>query len=134
MAWIELKGIRCMSQIGVSARERGAPQALRIDLALQVDVRQAVEGDDLNETVDYQRLVRTVQNTASTDSFRLIETLASRLLDRLFETEDQIQKARIRVRKRPASLRGEVGYAAVTLSRRRPGVRPDDLSEPASET
>ncbi|HUG43026.1 MAG TPA: dihydroneopterin aldolase [Acidobacteriota bacterium] len=126
MAWIELKGIRCMSQIGVSARERGARQELRIDLALQVDVRRAVEGDDLNETVNYRRLVRTVQNTASSNSFRLIETLASRLLDRLFETEDRIQNARIRVRKRPDSLRREVEYAAVTLSRRRTGARRDD--------
>ena len=71
------RGIPCRARIGVTARERSAPQELLVD----IEVTQATQAtqDDLNETVDYAELAAITRDLAAEGEYRLVETLGERI-------------------------------------------------------
>lgn len=101
--------------IGVHPHERASRQRLLISLTLETDFSAAAAGDDIDQAVDYSALAADIEAFAREGQFQLIETLAERLADRLFQPP--ITELRIEVLK-PAALEQtrEVGVIA-----RRPG-------------
>ena len=54
---IEIKGISCLTYIGVPHAEREQLQELHVDVTLEADLARAAEQDSFSETVDYQKIV-----------------------------------------------------------------------------
>lgn len=72
---VRIAGIAAEGRHGVLEWERERAQPFVVDLDLEVDAA----GDDLTTTADYARMVPAVQDVVSGESYRLIETLASRI-------------------------------------------------------
>ncbi len=98
--------------IGVHPFERASRQRLFISLTLSVDFRNAAAEDDIEHAVDYTALAGRIEAIAREGQFKLIETLAERLADDLFQPP--IEHLEIEVVK-PAALEQtrEVGVRAV---------------------
>ncbi len=71
--------------IGIHPYERASRQRLLISLTLSADFDAAAAGDDIESALDYTTLAERVETFAQAGQFRLLETLAERLADELFE-------------------------------------------------
>jgi dihydroneopterin aldolase len=116
---VDLVSVRDLSVhavIGVHAWERGITQTLVIDVVMAAEVARAARTDDLADALDYSAVARTVASVVREGRFRLIETAAERVAERLL-ADHPVAWLRLEVRKPIA----DGGYtAAVTIER---GVR-----------
>ncbi|MFQ5738975.1 MAG: dihydroneopterin aldolase [Acidobacteriota bacterium] len=116
---ILIKGVECRARIGVPDEERAAPQQVAVDLVIQLDLEKAAAADDLDQTVNYQRLVQRVQATVRENEFRLLESLAAHLC-RIVLSDTRIEGVQVTVRKSPRALRHSVDHVGVKMTRKRP--------------
>jgi len=78
---ILINDLRVVSVIGVLEHERQAPQPLRIDVDIHVDLHDAGLSDDLSETVNYGEVCERLVAVARSRSDLLLERLAQRMAD-----------------------------------------------------
>lgn len=78
---IIIDGLRVVSVVGVLDHEREAPQPLRIDVDMHVDLHDAGLSDDLDETVHYGEVCGRLVEVARGSSDRLLERLAQRMAE-----------------------------------------------------
>lgn len=81
MDQIHIRQLKLNAVIGVYPRERKAPQAVIMDLALHTDLQAAGRSDQLTDTVDYAALVERVRKAAAASNFQLLEALAEHIAD-----------------------------------------------------
>ena len=67
--------------IGVHDFEIGNPQKIRFDMYVIMSNIQNPLNDDLNEVLNYEYLIKSLENILSLGRFSLLETLANRLLE-----------------------------------------------------
>ena len=115
------RGIPCRCRIGVTARERSAPQDLVVDV--EVNMAPAARGapDDLGGTADYAEIAEVAQAVAAAGEYQLVETLAEQIAITVAGTNSRpahapaygrrVESLRIRVSK-PGAAR-ELGVAEV---------------------
>ena len=87
--------------IGIHPFERASRQRLLISLTLTADFSAAAERDEITHAIDYTALAARIEAFAQAGKFRLIETLAERLADELFEAPMQSLEVEI---VKPAAL------------------------------
>ena len=100
-------------RIGVFDWERAKPQTIWLDLELPIDAAKAAARDEMQDAVDYSRLVAEVREVAQSSTFNLLETLAEASAARILEV---FGVARVRVRVKKRALPG-IDYAAVEVER-----------------
>jgi 7,8-dihydroneopterin aldolase/epimerase/oxygenase len=113
---IHLHGITCSVHIGVSVEERAAPQALTVDLELEVDLEAASNTDDLTLTIDYQKVIELVRETAERSRFKLLESLTRRICSEVLR-QTRAASVKAVVWKFPEALRDKVAHVAVEMVR-----------------
>ena len=69
--------------IGVHDFEIGNPQKIRFDMYVIMSNIQTPLNDDLNEVLNYEYLITSLENILSLGRFSLLETLANRLLEEI---------------------------------------------------
>lgn len=84
---IQITGIRCYGYTGYLPEEQVLGQWFEVDLTLGLDLSVAGESDDIEDTVDYGRIVETVRQLVKTAKFALIERLAKAIASTLFELD-----------------------------------------------
>ena len=82
---IIIDGLRVVSVVGVLEHEREAPQPLRIDVEMHVDLHDAGLSDDLTETVHYGEVCLRLTEVARASSDQLLERLAQRMAETVLE-------------------------------------------------
>ena len=113
MDTISIQGLSVPAVIGVHDWEREITQTLVVTVEMAADVRSAAQHDDLADALDYSAVARTIASVVRDGRFRLIETAAERVAERLL-ADHPVAWLRLEVRKPIASG----GYtAAVTIER-----------------
>jgi FolB domain-containing protein len=100
---IRIKNLRLRTIIGVNKWERTHPQEVIINLELHFDGTKAARTDRLADTVDYKSLKGRIIEAVEASRFRLVEKLASHVLD-LVTAEPRVSAATVEVDK-PRALR-----------------------------
>jgi dihydroneopterin aldolase len=122
MEKIRITGLSVEAYIGVPKIERAHPQKLLIDLSLEADLSKAVEEDNFDQTIDYQKLVEKIKRTVASKSFSLIEGLAG-IIAEVILNDARVAAVTVTVKKFPSQLRDHVENVSVEITRRSP--RPD---------
>ena len=78
---ILISGLRELGVHGVLPEEQVRPQPFEVDLELRVDLSRAGRSDDLEDTVDYSAVCEAVRRVVSSESYRLLERLATRIAE-----------------------------------------------------
>ena len=113
MDLVSVRDLSVSAVIGVHDWEREISQTLVFSVDMAADVRSAAEHDDLADALDYSAVARTIASVVRDGRFRLIETAAERVAERLL-ADHPVAWLRLEVRK-PI---GAGGYtAAVTIER-----------------
>jgi len=95
---LHLRGI-----LGINDWERQHRQDIMINVVLEVDTRAAAASDDIEDSLNYRTLTKTIATLVDGSSFQLIEALAEAIA-RLCVCEFGAATARVRVEK-PGALR-----------------------------
>jgi 7,8-dihydroneopterin aldolase/epimerase/oxygenase len=117
---VSLRDLAVPAVIGVRDWERGITQTLlfNVDMVPAAgSVRKAAETDDLADALDYSAVARTIAAVVAEGRFRLVETAAERVAERLL-ADHPVAWLRLEVRK---PIDGGAYTAAVTIER---GARP----------
>jgi dihydroneopterin aldolase len=102
-----IKGLRYEACHGVEAIERQVPQIFEISVELRGNFEQAIRSDDIAKTINYDAVERCLDREIHADAFRLIESLASHLVTKLFEEFPLVMEIRLELVKKPASWEGK---------------------------
>jgi dihydroneopterin aldolase len=86
------------AKVGFSPQERAKGQEVRIRADVAVDVSKAGESDALPDTVDLD-LVRKIIEDSLREEYKLIESLAVKLLDNIFAMDGRVDSVAIEVEK-----------------------------------
>lgn len=95
--------LRIRTIVGVHEWEQREPQEIVVHLEAEVDLGAAAVTDDLEDTVDYGRLIRGVQAHVEGSRFHLVERLASSIADHILEGFPRVAAITVRVDKPGAS-------------------------------
>jgi dihydroneopterin aldolase len=112
---IRLDGIRFRARHGASDAERDLPQDFVADLDVTLPVERLPGTDERSAVYDYDALASLVVREGTSASYRLLETLAQRLLERLF-ADTPVLAATVRLRKFGPPTTASVDAAAIELS------------------
>ncbi len=72
-ATIIIRNLRVDTMIGVYREERVAPQSLKLDLELSIDVSPSAHSDRLRDTVDYDQVAASTRRYGRDNAAELLE-------------------------------------------------------------
>ena len=121
---MHLEGIRFRARHGASRAERDLPQDFVVGVDLELPVGSLSRTDSLRGTFDYGKLADVVVEEGTRASYRLLETLAQRLIDRILESSPATSVV-VRVKKFGPPTSVSVDAASIELRghRAREGAR-----------
>ena len=84
---------------GVMQEEHRIGGRYEVDVSMDLNFDEAARHDDLNRTVDYERVYRLVQELVTNNRFYLIERLAYLIGCKIFDVYDFVEAIVVTVRK-----------------------------------
>jgi 7,8-dihydroneopterin aldolase/epimerase/oxygenase len=112
---VEVRGLRVDAVCGVLDEERRAPQPLRVDLDVELDVEVAASSDALADTVNYADLVdRAVTTLVSAQPF-LLESACDKVGAVVLDADHRVTAVTVTI----AKLRPPIPHDVETVGVRR---------------
>ena len=101
---------------GVLPEEQVRPQPFQVDVEFIVDVTAAGESDELEDTVDYSAVCEAVSRVVTSEQYRLLERLATRIAE-VCRADPRVVGVVVEVRKLHPPVRAQLDYVAVRVER-----------------
>jgi len=118
MGIIKVENIRVFAHHGCLAEETKIGSDYRVDLVVKVNLKKSSKSDELKDTVDYVFLNKVVREEMAMPS-KLLETVAQRILNRIFSEDKMVSKATICVSKINPPIGGDVEMVTIKISQKR---------------
>ena len=119
MDTIYIKGLEIFAYHGVNPEEKRDGQRFVLDIAMQTDLTTPCATDDLNTTVSYSAVIKTVRAVMTAEVNDLIERAAQRVADAVLETYPAVQSVTVTLKKPDAPMKAVFDYVAVEITRAR---------------
>lgn len=119
MDMIKINGIKLYGYHGVLQAERDIGQYFIVDVVLYVDLEAARKSDDLTDTINYAEVYNVVETEVKSEPVNLIEHLAGRIIEALFDAYDKIDEIQVALTKPHPPIDGHYDNVSVTLKRKR---------------
>ena len=113
---IFVEAITLRGRCGVTAEERALGQTLVVDVRVDPVECPGAQTDELDGTVNYGRVVAIVRETVEAGEFKLLERLATVLVDALWD-EFELALAEVAVAKVTPPVSAPASVARVRVSR-----------------
>jgi dihydroneopterin aldolase len=114
MGTIKLQNIRCYAYHGCLIEEGKIGSDYLVNLTVEVDLKKSSETDELIDTADYVDLNRIVVEEMAIRS-KLLEHVARRIINRIFEEISVIQKVIVGVSKLNPPIGGDVESVSIQM-------------------
>jgi dihydroneopterin aldolase len=101
---IFLSDLRVDTVIGIWDWERKIRQTISIDLEMGTDIARAAQSDAIEDTLNYKKVAKRVQQFVADSEYQLVETLAENIAQ-IILAEFDVPWVRVRVNK-PGAIRG----------------------------
>lgn len=118
MGIIKVENIRVFAYHGCLAEETKIGSDYRVDLEVKANLQESAKTDDLKDTVDYVFLNRIIKEEMAIAS-KLLETVARRILDRIFNEDELVTKATVWVSKLNPPIGGDVERVTIKMTEKR---------------
>lgn len=116
MGIIEIEGMRFNAFHGHFESEQIVGNEFVVYLKIETDCEKAAKTDKLEDALNYQIAYEIVKKEMKIIS-HLLENVAKRILDSLYEQFISINKAEVKISKMNPPMGGEIGKVSVTLCR-----------------
>ncbi|MDR2547324.1 MAG: 2-amino-4-hydroxy-6-hydroxymethyldihydropteridine diphosphokinase [Lachnospiraceae bacterium] len=114
---IIIKRLKCFAYHGVYEEENIEGQVFYVSVILYTDTRPAAMSDDIKMATDYGEVADFIQKMMTTETCKLLETVAAKIASGLLLTYPLITKVDIEIEKPDAPLKHEFETVAVKISR-----------------
>jgi len=116
---IIIKGLKIYAHHGVNPEEKEYGQNFILDITASLDLSAPCRSDNLEETVNYAKVVKTVTAVFTAQKDDLIERAAYRVAAAILENFDKIKSVTVLLKKPEAPVKAEFEYVAaeITLGR-----------------
>ncbi|MEO1030809.1 MAG: dihydroneopterin aldolase [Bacteroidota bacterium] len=118
MGIIKVENIRVYAHHGCLKEETIIGSDYRVDVIVEADLTTSAQTDALSDTVDYVFLNKVVREEMAVPS-KLLETVAQRILDRIFNEDALVNEASVSVSKINPPIGGDVEMVTIELSEQR---------------
>ncbi|TWO34024.1 dihydroneopterin aldolase [Seonamhaeicola sediminis] len=118
MGTIKVENIKVYAYHGCLKEETKIGSDYRVDLEVKADLQTSAISDELNDTVDYVFLNSIIKEEMAIPS-KLLETVAKRILDRIFSEDSMVKKATVWVSKINPPIGGDVESVTIKMTDRR---------------
>jgi len=118
MGIIKVENIRVFAYHGCLKEETKIGSDYRVDLEVKADLQTSAVTDKLNDTVDYVLLNKIVKQEMDKPS-HLLETVAKRILIRIFNEDKLVKKATVWVSKLNPPIGGDVEKVTIKMIEKR---------------
>lgn len=115
---VSVNGLRLMALVGVLPQEREAPQPVRVDLDLEVDLAEAGITDNLADSADYGAVASAVAETVRASTDLLLERLAARIAECVLGF-DHVEAATVTLTKLRPPIPEDIDSSSVRIVRSR---------------
>jgi len=115
---IKVENIRLFAHHGCLKEETKIGSEYRVDLEVDANLRKSAESDLLRDTVDYVFLNKVIREEMLKPS-HLLETVAKRILDRVFTEDNLVDKATVSVSKINPPIGGDVEMVTIKMTENR---------------
>lgn len=116
---IIVKSLKLFCYHGVNPEEKEDGQNFIFDIEAGVDLTTPCMTDNVDDTVSYAKIIKTVRRVAQSEKNDLLERVAQRIADELFSEFCKINSLVITVKKPEAPIKADFDYVAVTIERSR---------------
>ena len=114
MGIIKVKNIRVFAYHGCLKEEKKIGSDYRVDLEVEANLQPSAASDRLSDTVDYVLLNRIIKEEMLKPS-HLLETVAKRILIRIFKEDGRVDKATVWVSKLNPPIGGDVESVTIKM-------------------
>lgn len=116
MGLIKIENMEFYSYHGHFIEEQIVGNRFLVDLEIETDMQLPAKSDDLEDALNYQLAYNIVKEEMQTKS-HLLEHIAGRILDALYNKFTTIKKASVKVSKMNPPMGGKMERVSVTLNR-----------------
>lgn len=102
---LTIKDAQFYAYHGVKAEERKLGGKYEVDLDLYYDATNAIINDDVKYALNYEEAMFCIAEVIAGESYRLVETIASEILNMCMEKFPMLAEANIKVRKLSVPMR-----------------------------
>lgn len=118
MGIIKVENIRVFAHHGCLKEETKIGSDYRVDLEVKANLQTSAKTDKLVDTVDYVFLNKVIKEEMAIPS-KLLETVARRILDRIFNEDDLVKKASVSISKLNPPIGGDVERVTIKMADKR---------------
>lgn len=118
MGIIKVENIRIFAYHGCLKEETKIGSDYRVDLEVKADLQTSATTDKLSDTVDYVFLNKIIKEEMDMPSY-LLETVAKRILNRIFNEDKLVKKATVWVSKLNPPIGGDVDRVTIKMTDKR---------------
>lgn len=118
MGIIKVENIRVFAHHGCLKEETKIGSDYRVDLEIKANLQPSAHSDKLSDTVDYVLLNRIIKEEMQVPTY-LLETVAKRILIRIFKEEQLVKKATVWVSKLNPPIGGDVEMVTIKMTEKR---------------
>lgn len=117
---ILIKNLKVYAYHGVNEEEKQNGQIFLIDVKLKFkNLSQPGISDDLNDTVSYSKVIKTVSRVATQEKYDLLETVAEKIASAILDEYSLVKKVSVCVKKPMAPIKASFDYVGVKITRSR---------------
>ena len=118
MGIIKVNNIKLYAYHGCLDEEAKIGSEYRVDISVKADLKKSSKTDELVDTVDYVHLNFIVKEEMAIRA-KLLEHVAKRIIDRIFDELIMVKKAKVSVAKINPPIGGNVEEVAIILTKKR---------------
>ena len=118
---ILVRNLKIFAYHGVNPEEKADGQNFILDIDAYVDISVPCVTDNVEDTVNYAKIIKETVKIFTCRKDDLIERAAQRVADGLFESFEKIQSLRILLKKPEAPIKADFEYVGVEIFRERCG-------------
>lgn len=116
MGCIEIEGMEFYAYHGHYEEEQIVGNRFLIDLKIETDCRKAAVSDDIEDAVNYQTAYKIIKAEMKKKS-NLLENIAGRILDAIYEKLDNLKSVTIKVSKMNPPMGGKIKKVSITMTK-----------------
>lgn len=107
---VKIKNASFYAYHGALKEERSIGGKFEADVEMFFNFSEAAESDNLNKTINYEDVYKSIEKVIREKKYYLIERLATLIADNLFNSYSQLEKVDVKVRKNNVPVGGIIDY------------------------
>lgn len=119
---ILIKGLKLFAYHGVNPEEKENGQDFIFDIELYVNMNKACHSDNVEDTVSYAKVVKTVRRVFTAQKYDLLERCAEVTAQAILDEYREVLRVDLTLKKPQAPVKAEFEYMGVNIVRSRDNI------------